>query len=100
MGLGGLGGKVNMNAMEAQLNKNMKLAKTKERIKAKAEANLKAKLAKQTELNSHPVQQKPEISDEELLKIFSTGEKVQRSPRGGIVNQNQNQNKKKKKNKK
>jgi hypothetical protein len=106
MGLGGLGGKVNMNAMEAQLNKNMKLAKTKERIKAKAEANMKAKLAaKQAELNSQTTQQKTEISDEELLKIFSTGEKVERSPRGGI-NQNQNQaqsqnlNKKKKKNKK
>lgn len=46
MGLGGMGGKLNTGAMQAQLNKNMKMAQTKERIRAKAEANLKAKLEK------------------------------------------------------
>jgi len=42
MGMSGLGGsKVNTKAMESQLNNRMKLAKTKERIRAKAEANAK-----------------------------------------------------------
>jgi hypothetical protein len=83
---GGLGGgKVNMGAMEAQLNKNIKLAKTKERIRAKAEANAKAKLEQQAKTlqqqQSQPQPQPSTVSDEELLKIFSSGEKVERTPR-------------------
>jgi hypothetical protein len=77
MGIPGLGKntKVNMGAMEAQMNKNMKLAKMKERMRAKSDA----KEAKQTT----PVEPlKPALSEEELIKIFSTGEKVERSPRG------------------
>jgi hypothetical protein len=101
MGLGGMGGKLNMNAMEAQLNKNMKMAKTKERIRAKAEANQKAKLAKQSQEVKQSAIIKPEVSEEELIKLFSTGEKVERTPRGLKVGQNQNQNQKQKqKNKK
>ena len=104
MGLGGMGGKVNMNAMEAQLNKNMKMAKTKERIRAKAEAIQKAKLAKQFEEVIQPTISKPAVSDEELLKLFSSAEKVERTPRGAKVSQNdekkeQNQKQKQKKKK-
>lgn len=75
MGIPGLGKntKVNMGAMEAQMNKNMKLAKMKERMRAKVSAP-------KTNTNVEPV--KPALSDEELIKIFSTGEKVERSPRG------------------
>jgi len=75
MGIPGLGKntKVNMGAMEAQMNKNMKLAKMKERMRAKASAP-------KTNTNVEPV--KPALSEEELIKIFSTGEKVERSPRG------------------
>jgi RNA 3'-terminal phosphate cyclase len=48
MGMSGLGGgKVNTKAMESQLNNRMKLAKTKERIRAKAEANAIAKEKKE-----------------------------------------------------
>jgi hypothetical protein len=79
--LGGLGGKVNTAAMEANLNQKMKMAKTKERIRAKAEANAKAKLEQQI-LAQQKAQQQPAISEEELLKIFSTGEKIERTPRG------------------
>jgi hypothetical protein len=77
MGIPGLGKntKVNMGAMEAQMNKNMKMAKMKERMRAKSDAK-EATLAKPVE----PV--KPALSEEELIKIFSTGEKVERSPRG------------------
>jgi len=108
MGLGGMaGGKMNMGAMEAQLNKNMKMAKTKERIRAKAEANLKAKMEKEAQSQVFAAQSAPKqtISDEELLKIFSSGEKLERSPRGtnpnqnNLNNQNNQNNKKKKKNK-
>jgi len=96
-GLGGLGGKVNMGAMEAELNKNMKQAKTKERIRAKAEAILKAKLEKQSGLHTvpPPVQQKPEFTEEELIKLFNSAEKAERTPRN--LNPNQNNDKKKKK---
>jgi hypothetical protein len=98
MGLGGMGGKLNTGAMQAQLNKNMKMAQTKERIRAKAEANLKAKLEKQAESNNVQTHLKPEISEEELLKIFSAGEKIERTPRG--AKPNESTDKKKKKNKK
>ena len=97
MGLGGMGGKLNTGAMQSQLNKNMKMAQTKERIRAKAEANLKAKLEKQVEQHNAQTQQKPEISEEELLKIFSAGEKIERTPRGAKPAENNDKKKKKKK---
>jgi hypothetical protein len=82
MGIPGLGkgSKINMGAMEAHLNRNMKTAKMKERIKSKAEANAKAK--EQEAASSSTMDAKPAISEEELLKIFSTGEKVEKTPRG------------------
>jgi len=81
MGIPGLGkgGKINMGAMEAQLNKNMKTAQMKERIRAKAAANALAKAASQIQSTQS---NQPSISEEELLKIFSTGEKVEKTPRG------------------
>jgi hypothetical protein len=104
MGMGnlsGLGGKLNTGAMEAQLNKNMKMAKTKERIRAKAEANAKAKLEKQAaDILQQQMQQKqpqqPTISEEELIKIFSTQEKIERTPRGANPNVQNKPDKKKK----
>jgi hypothetical protein len=83
MGIPGLGkgSKINMGAMEAQLNRNMKTAKIKERIRAKVEANAKAKEQAATAF-CNMSDTKPLISEEEVLKIFSTGEKVERTPRG------------------
>lgn len=77
MGLNGMGGggKVNMGAMESQLNKRMQMAKAKERMKAKAEANALKKA--QEQLQAH----KPS-TDEELAKLFSSSEKAERTPRG------------------
>ena len=82
MGIPGLGkgAKMNMGAMEAHLNRNMKTAKMKERIRTKAEANAKAK--EEASVSSSTMDTKPSISEEELLKIFSTGEKVEKTPRG------------------
>lgn len=76
-GLGGKGGKMNMAAMEAQMNKNMKAAQMKERMKAKA-------TTKGTTPSSTPAPTptKPAYSEEELYKIFSAGEKAEKTPRG------------------
>jgi len=100
MGMNGFGGakpKVDKNAMERQLQ----MAKTKERMRANLEAN-KNKLAQQN-LEQPQVkldEQKPTISEEEIIKIFSTGESVERTPRGTTPNSNNNQKKKKNKSKK
>jgi hypothetical protein len=98
MGMGNLGGKVNMSAMESNLNQKMKMAKTKERIRAKAEANAKAKLERQILEQQKLSQQSqtPAVSDEELLKLFSTGEKLEKSPRGAKPENNNNKKKSKK----
>lgn len=86
MGMPGLGkgAKMNMGAMEAQLNRNMKSAKMKERFRAKVDAkkeqpntafcNTNANATTNTNTNA--------ATDEELIKIFSTGEKVEKTPRG------------------
>ena len=96
--MGGLGGKVNVGAMEAQLSKSMKLAQTKERIKAKSEANQKARNS-QPQTQS-PISDLPAISEEEIIKIFSTGEKVDKTPRNASQPQKTGEGKKKKKGKK
>ena len=98
MGMGnipGMGGKMNMGAMQSQLNKNMKSAQMRERMKAKAEANQKMKA--QTPLptpTTTPVA--PALTDEQLISIFSSGEKAERTPRGSKPVTNNNNNKKKK----
>jgi hypothetical protein len=96
MGMGNLGGgKVNTAAMESQLNKRMKTAQMKERMRAKAEANLQAKAqTASASTNATPVQ--PTISEEEIIKIFSSGEKAERTPRGAKPSQSTGDKKKKK----
>jgi hypothetical protein len=82
-GMGGMGGKMNMGAMESQLNKRMQMAKNKERMKAKVEANAlkKAQQEKQVDVQVENVNVKP-VSEEELAKLFSSSEKAERTPRG------------------
>jgi spore coat protein CotH len=91
--LGGMGGKVNTGAMEAQLNSRMKMAKMKERMKAKSEAKAAAN-ASTANASTSAIQ--PTISEEEILKIFTTGEKVDRTPRGAKPSQATGDKKKKK----
>ena len=86
MGIPGLGGKnsgkVNVGAMEAQLNRNMKNAQLKERIKAKAlksEALKSEALKSDTQANVNTSNNA--LSDEQIISIFSTGEKVEKTPR-------------------
>jgi hypothetical protein len=94
-GLGGLGGKVNTGAMEAQLNQRLKMAKTKERIKAKAETNALRRQMEQAQAQVKQ-EQKP-VTDEELLKIFGSSEKPEKSMRGTKPQQSQQQTSNKKK---
>jgi hypothetical protein len=111
MGIPGLGkgAKMNMGAMESQLNKNMKTAKMRERMQAKAEANKaeasaqanKAQKEQSTNANANAC---PAISEEDIIKIFSTGEKVEKTPRGAkpestLVNESKPSSKKGKKKK-
>jgi hypothetical protein len=91
MDMSGLNGaKMNTSAMESKLNQRLKLAKTKERIRAKAEANAKlkeeanAKLFTSTNSTSGTLPTSNLKTDEELIKIFSSGEKVERTPRGSV----------------
>ena len=80
-GLGGKGTKMNMGAMEAQMNKNLKSAQMRERMKAKAEAANLAK-SQQAASNNNKPQQNAALTEEQLISVFSTGEKVERTPRG------------------
>jgi hypothetical protein len=76
-GLGGLGGfgggeKVNTSAMEAQLDRKLKLAKQKERMNAKVEANRLAKEKEKGAPAEMPTQsQLPQMSEAELIELFS-----------------------------
>jgi len=98
----GLGGKMNMGAMKSQLDKNMKMAQMKERMKAKAESN---KMAKETQ-NANGNATTNANANANANTVFSTGETVEKTPRGTkpevSVNNNTNNtnNKKKKKGKK
>ena len=72
MGMSGLGkdAKMNFGAMEAEMNKKMRMAKMKERMKTKAEMN---KLMKETQakIQETQLQTPPAVSEEELISIFN-----------------------------
>ena len=80
MGMPGMakGGKVNMNAMESQMQKNLKMAQMKERMKKKATA---AQMPAQPQPNTKATSA-PGLTDEQLFTIFSKGDKMERTPRG------------------
>jgi hypothetical protein len=84
----GKGAKLNTGAMEAQMNKNLKMAQMKERMKKKAEQK------KQPQTDATPAQA-PLLTEEQLISIFSKGEKAEKSMRNEKPT-----NKKNKKNKK
>ena len=77
MGLGGQGQKVNTAAMEAQLARKLKVAKTKERILAKAEMNRAAR--EKEALNKQFAVPVPivdtTVNDEKLIALFAASSK-------------------------
>lgn len=91
MGMSGLGkdAKMNFGAMEAEMNKKMRMAKMKERMKTKAEMN---KLMKETQakIQETQLQTPPAVSEEELISIFNDTKTKQ-------VNKSSKNNKKKSK---
>ena len=89
------GSKVNVNAMESQLNKNIKHAKMKERIKAKLEAkHAKQELEKMLQQQNVGQSETQALTDEELVKIFRTGDKPEKKPRIPNNKNKKNTNKK------
>jgi len=73
MGMSMPGGKMNMGAMESQLNRNMKAAQMRERMKAK--------VGSKPQPQSQQVHVQPTISEEQIVSVFSTGEHVEKTPR-------------------
>ncbi len=85
-----MGGKGNMNmkAMQSMMQQRMKQAKMKERMSAKVQSNSAAATATATAnatantSQSSTKQQQPQMSDEEIIRIFSVGnEKQEKSMR-------------------
>jgi hypothetical protein len=70
-------GKMNTNAMDAQMQKNLKMAQMKERMRKKAEDSRAQTVPAPTQ--THAPDQR--LSDEQLFKIFSKGEKSEKTPR-------------------
>ena len=98
MGMSGLG-KVNTGAMEAQMGRKLKMAQQKERIRAKAEANALRKQMEQAQAaaSTQQSQHYSSTTDEELMKLFSSGEKIEKTPRGANNQKSNNSNNNKKK---
>jgi hypothetical protein len=99
-GMAGLGRntKIDVNAMQQRMEKQTKQDAFKARLRKKMEEKNLAKLT--AAINSQkvqPVQQVPAISDAELISMFSTGEKVERTPRGPNPKNSDGKKKKKKK---
>lgn len=71
-------GKVNVNAMESQMQKNFKMAQMKERMRKKAEDNKSTSVvATATSATATAA-----LTDEQLISVFSKGEKSEKTPRG------------------
>lgn len=83
----GKGSKMNFNAMESQMNRNMKSAKMKERFKQKLESKraqeeLEKMMNEQTSTQQQQQQQPTQqTTDEELFKIFRSGDKPEKTMR-------------------
>jgi len=95
----GKGSKINYGAMEAELNKKMKIAKMKERMYAKSETNKAMKEANE-KAQENAAGAKPAISEEELIALFSKCEKPEKTPRKANVDNSLTEENTKPKNKK
>lgn len=73
--------KVNTSAMEAQLAQNTKMAQMKERMKKNLEQK---KTATQMASPAPVLTQVPSLTDEQLISVFSSGEKVEKTMRNAI----------------
>ena len=106
MGLGGKGGKINENAMRAHMERQMKMAQQKEKLRARAaEKRDKTEqsvispdeLARQTLQADNAMSELLKLDDVKTM-VFRSGEKAERSSKK--QENNKKKNKKNKKNKK
>ena len=97
MGLGGQ--KVNIPAMEAKLNQNIKTAKMKERMKEKLDAKRAATTLQelQGQIQSQQIQTQPVMNEDELIKMFNDSEETKET-KSSKKNGKKNEKKKGKKN--
>jgi hypothetical protein len=97
-GMAGLGRntKLDTNAMQQRMDRMTKQQAMKERMRKNMEAKQMAKLTAEASA-ANQAQQAPKITDEELFAIFSTGETVERTPRGAKPSGDNSGKKKKKK---
>jgi len=86
MGMGGGGGKMNMGAMQANLERSMKSATQKDRLRAKLAANQLAKSMQQQQQTQSQTQTQRQTQSADNIStanveelVFSTGEQVERS---------------------
>ena len=102
-GLGGKNAKINIGAVQSQLDRNLKLAKTKERMKQRLNENQTNVKIEKTSISKEEEEKEAAIlkllnsgkdGDIENL-IFSTGEKVEKSARPQPSSNNKKKNKKK-----
>jgi hypothetical protein len=84
MGMGGKGGKLNMGAMQSHLNQNIKTAQTKERLQQKLEQRRAAMVA-QAQAAVQAQKAVAQSAAQQAPLVFSTGEKVERTPRGATA---------------
>ena len=76
------GSKINVNAMESEMNKNIKKAKMKERMKSKLQSKAeKQELDNLLRGKSNIEKSNNSLTDEELVKIFRSGDKPDKTPR-------------------
>ena len=99
------GGKMNMGAMQAHLDRNMKSSQMKDRMRSKLAAKQAQAQAQQAQAQAQQAQAQQQtptklhkVNDSNL--VFSTGEKVERSLREDNPEQASSKKKKKNKNKK
>jgi ribosomal protein S4 len=72
--------KVNMGAMEAKMSEYKKKEELKEQMKKNLEERKAAAAAALAQKQQQQATQ-PLLSDEQLISVFSTGEKVEKTPR-------------------
>lgn len=76
------GSKINVNAMESEMNKNIKKAKMKERLKSKLQSKAeKQELDNLLRGKTNVEKSEKSLTDEELVKIFRVGDKPDKTPR-------------------
>jgi hypothetical protein len=77
------GGKMNMNAAESQMQKNLKMAQMKERMRKKAQSSASSGATDKSSASSGAAapKQAPTISDEALFAIFSKDGGAEKTPR-------------------